>query len=467
MRLGMVTPRWGPAVIGGTEYWLRLLGEHLAADLGWEVHAFTTCATSAVTWADALPPGTRVEGGVAVHRHRSVSGRSSTYAPLDAVVRRVPDLLPSAVAESFVSAVGPFNPALVDDAAGAGMDLVAVTPYLYRPAIDAVRRLGRRVVWHGAAHDEAELRLPMMPSTFEAVGGLSYNSFAERSLVEATFDVAHLPAAVVGNAVVESAGDAAAAREWIGLDADEPFVLCLGRIERVKGTHALAELWRTYRGRRPGAPRLVLLGSANQALAGDAHVVVAGTCPEDVKWGALRAAEVLVAPSSWESFSLVVIEAWLAGTPVVVNSRCPPAVEQCRRSGGGLWFDSYAEFEVALDVLLGDSGLRDRLAGRGADFARRAYAWPAILDRYSALCDRVLEPRRLRGGTPRPVRSPADARHPRVQAGCAPPAGARGRAHREPDRWCRPAPGDRRGPAGRTGGGGRRRPVAGAAAVPR
>jgi hypothetical protein len=58
---------------------------------------------------------------------------------------------------------------------------------------------------------------------------------------------------------------------------------------------------------------------------------------EAVKWGALKAADPVVTPSAFESFSLVV-EAWLAGRPVAVNARCSATVEACRRSGGGLRF---------------------------------------------------------------------------------------------------------------------------------
>ncbi len=391
MRFGLVVGRYGAEIIGGTEHWLRLLCEHLAVVPGWDVHVFTTGAVSAVTWADERPPGTTVETGVTVHRHRSVSGRSTAYASLDGLVRRVPALLPDAVSRRFVDAVGPVCPDVIDDAASAGCDLMAVTPYLFWPAIEAVHRLGRRVIFHAAAHDEAELRFPLMRPVFEGVGGFSFNSFAERALVERHFRIAHLPAAVVGNAVVEVAGRPERARAELGLGADEPFVLCLGRVERVKGSHELAEMWGLYRRRRPGAPRLVLLGVVNEPLAGDSDVIVAGPCSEAVKWGALRSCRALVSPSAWESFSLVVVEAWLAGVPVVVNGRCPATVEHCRRGQGGLWFDGYAEFEVIMDRLLGDEALRAELAASGERYARAAFAWGPIVERYRALAERVVD----------------------------------------------------------------------------
>jgi glycosyltransferase involved in cell wall biosynthesis len=259
--------------------------------------------------------------------------------------------------------------------------------------VHAVPRLGRRVLFHGAAHDEPELHLRIMRPVFGAVGGFAFNSFAERSLVERTFPVAHLPSSVIGNAVVEREGDPVVARAALGLGPDEPFVLCVGRVERIKGAHVLAEMWQLYRRRRAGVPRLVLLGPVNEPLGGGDDVVVAGRHSEAVKWGALRSAELVVAPSAFESFSLVVVEAWLAGRAVVVNGRCDATVEACRRGGGGLWFSGYASFEVLMDRLLGDGDLRAQLAASGERYARELFDWGAIVSRYADLAERVLAAR--------------------------------------------------------------------------
>jgi glycosyltransferase involved in cell wall biosynthesis len=390
VRLGVLLPRYGVDVVGGTEHWLRMLAEHLVDRLGWDVEVFTTCATSAVTWADELPAGTSELHGVTVHRFPSVSGRDPAYGCLLPEIGRDPGAVSEELAHRFVDLVGPVCPDVVDAAEKSDSDLVAVTPYLFWPAVHAVPRLGRRVLFHGAAHDEPELHLQIMRPVFSAVGGFAFNSFAERSLVERTFPVAHLPSSVIGNAVVEGDGDPAAARATLGLGPDEPFVLCVGRVERIKGAHGLADMWQLYRRRRPGVPRLVLLGPVNDPLEGSDDVVVAGRHSEAVKWGALKAAEIVVSPSAFESFSLVVVEAWLAGRAVVVNGRCEATVEACRRSGGGLWFSGYASFEALMDRLLGDADLRAQLGASGERYARELFDWDAIVGRYADLAERVL-----------------------------------------------------------------------------
>ena len=79
----------------------------------------------------------------------------------------------------------------------------------------------------------------------------------------------------------------------------------------------------------------------------------------------MRDALVAVSPSALESFSLVVIEAWVEQLPVLVNGSCGPTREHCERSGGGLWFTSYPEFEAVLERLVSDDGLRAELGRRG------------------------------------------------------------------------------------------------------
>ncbi|HWE57395.1 MAG TPA: glycosyltransferase family 4 protein [Acidimicrobiales bacterium] len=400
MKLGLLVPRYGEEVVGGTEHWLRLLLEHLCADRGWAAEVFTTTAVSAETWADDYPATTTTVKGVTVHRFASRSGRNPEYLHQLPRLRADPAGFSPGEAMEYVRLVGPVCPDAVAAAEGSNCDLVAVTPYLYWPTVVGVPALGRRVLFHGAAHDEPELQLPVMERVFGAVGGFAFNTYSERALVEKTFRVGHLPSAIVGNAVDEGAGDPMAARAALGLGRDEPFVLCLGKVERAKGSVGLASLWRMYRARRPDAPRLVFIGPVHDqgiASAADAGVILAGRQPDAVKWGALTACSLLIAPSGQESFSLVVLEAWLSGRPVLVNGRCQPTVEHCRRSGGGLWFEDYGDFEVAVDRLLADPELGAALAARGHAYTRSEFAWPALLDRYEALAGRVLAGRVLAG----------------------------------------------------------------------
>ena len=105
-------------------------------------------------------------------------------------------------------------------------------------------------------------------------------------------------------------------------------------------------------------------------------IVLTGAVSEADKCDIVRDAMVSISPSALESFSLVVLEAWEQSVPVMVNATCDPTREHCERSGGGLWFGSYREFEAVLERLCADAGLRTLLGARGHAYVQRYYQWP-------------------------------------------------------------------------------------------
>jgi len=392
VKVAFVTPRYGAEVIGGAESGARLLAEHLAASGRAEVEVFSTCALDARTWANHYRPGTTSEGGVTVHRFASKSVRHPDFDARSQPVLAHPEAMSLEVCRRWILEQGPVCPDAVDAAAVSANDVVAFYPYLYHPTVTGVPRLGRRAVMHPAAHDEAPLRLPIFHEVFGAAAGFVFQTEAERHLVEERFPaVAGAHQVLVGLGVDESPGTAEAARSRLaGRLADgDPYLLCLGRVDRGKGTAALARFFDAYKARRPGPLALVFAGPVVHPIPSHPDIVMAGSVDEATKWGLLRGAEALVSPSGYESFSIVVNEAWAAGVPVMVNGLCGPTREHCEISGGGLWYESYAGFEVALDRLRQSPELASSMAQRGRAYVDARFRWSVIVDRYLAFCERV------------------------------------------------------------------------------
>jgi len=153
----------------------------------------------------------------------------------------------------------------------------------------------------------------------------------------------------------------------------------------------LAAFFRTYKKRHPGPLALALVGPISATIPEDDDVVLTGIVDEADKWDIVNDATVSISPSALESFSLVVLEAWVAGRPVMVNATCDPTREHCERSGGGLWFGSYREFEAGLDRLLADEELRTLLGFRGRAYVDEHYQWPVLIRRYARFLTEVVE----------------------------------------------------------------------------
>lgn len=358
------------------------LAEHLAARDGVECEVFTTRAVDASTWADELTAGTTVEGGVTVHRFTARHGRRSDFAARNA------QLLEGRIADDhdawqWLESLGPVCPDAVDAAVASRCDVVTVQPYLYHPCVTGVLALRDRAVLHGATHDEPPIHLPMYRDVYETAGALAFWSDAEQRVARRLFpSTATRPQLVVGFGVDDlPAGDLPDALR------ERPFVLCFGKVLRAKGCHALARAFAAYKDRHPGRLALVFAGAIIDAIPEASvrdDIVALGAVDERSKGALMRGARVLVSPSPYESLSLVVLEAWSAGRPVLVNGACDVTRDHVERYGGGLWFVDYATFEAALDRLLTDAELAGALGAAGRHAVATEFTWPTVLDRYLA-----------------------------------------------------------------------------------
>jgi glycosyltransferase involved in cell wall biosynthesis len=128
-----------------------------------------------------------------------------------------------------------------------------------------------------------------------------------------------------------SAPDGRRFRERLRIAAGAPVILFLSRLDRKKGLERLFEAMASLRPNHAGL-RLVIAGSAEErgyegrlreratALGIGDLVTWAGMLLGDDKWDAFAGSDVLALPSFNENFGIVVIEALLVGTPVVVSN---------------------------------------------------------------------------------------------------------------------------------------------------
>lgn len=383
-----MVPRYGLEVVGGAELGARMLAERIVAQLDWEAEVLTTCALRSDTWADDYEPGVVHINGVAVHRFRSVAGRDRGFESFSRRILADPFRASLDDQRRWIDLQGPLNPAVVEAVRVSDADVVVFYPYLYYPTVFGIGAAGSRAVMHPAAHDEPPLRLPLFRGVFAAARGLVFQTWSERRLVEETFPVGSTRQIVLGLGIEEGPGEPALARAALGL-GDRPYLACVGRVDDGKGTGMLVRFFAAYKAHRPGPLALVLAGPVINQPMDHPDIFVAGRVDEQVKWGLLRGAQALVQPSAYEAFSLVLIEGWSAGVPVLVNGRCQATREHCERSGGGLWFEGYASFEATLDRLLGDHELRSTLALRGTAYVDSHYRWPVLIERYGAFLEAV------------------------------------------------------------------------------
>jgi glycosyltransferase involved in cell wall biosynthesis len=393
MKVAFVVPRYGLQIRGGAETGARMLAEHLVADRGDQVEVFTSAALDALTWRDELHAGSERINGVTVHRILSEVGRGEGFHPLSGMLLADPEHASAEDCERWVDLQGPKSPDLLRAVEASDADVIAFYPYLYYPTIRGLPLVRDRAILHPAAHEEPALHLPVFDALFSGCRGFAFHTRSERRLVVERFRVATTPQVVVGLGVEESEGSAEAARAAFGL-GDAPYLLCIGRVDDKKGTGILWRYFRSYKERHPGDLRLVLVGQVVDPPDMGRDIIVTGMIDDASKWGLLRGAHALVAPSPFESFSLTVVEGMTAGAPAIVNAVCGATREHCEQSGAGMWFEGFAEFEAVLDRMLGDARLHETMRQNGFRYVEATYRWPVFMDRYGTFLEEFVARRR-------------------------------------------------------------------------
>jgi glycosyltransferase involved in cell wall biosynthesis len=162
-----------------------------------------------------------------------------------------------------------------------------------------------------------------------------------------------------------------------------PYLLYVGRRSATKNVNGLiVDFMAAEREIGPGRLALVLAGDGPVEIPAGAAILDAGYLDQEEKADALAGALALVNPSVNESFSLVVMESWLAGRPVLVNAACEVTAEHCRLSHGGFPYAGAAEFVEAVAWLLGHPQEAGALGRQGEAYVRLNYDWPVIAGRY-------------------------------------------------------------------------------------
>jgi glycosyltransferase involved in cell wall biosynthesis len=362
-------------IAGGSEQLCRALAEHL--NNRGECEVLTTCASDYMTWQNVLPPGVSDCNGVRVRRFPVDQPRN--IAKFNEFSSRV---LGGPVSredeEQWMRMQGPCSSALLEylRAEKSGYDAFVFFTYLYATTYFGLPLVKEKAVMVPTAHDEPPVYLSIFDSLFQKAGRLLFLTPEEQEFVYRRFALPADRGEVVGVGIQDLAPPEELPDALRSRIAGQPYVLYLGRVDPSKGCGVLVDYFQRFRQRNPSSRlRLVLAGKAAMKIAEDENIVATGYLTEGAKTRCIDDALCMVTPSPYESLCLAALEAWARGKPVLANAECRVLVGQCRRSGGGLWYGTYPEFEECLRTLVGNASLRGRMGASGADFVARSYAW--------------------------------------------------------------------------------------------
>ena len=386
MRILFVIQRYGLEVAGGSELHCRWLATRLARHH--QVEIATTCALDYIEWRNHYPPGDDTVDGLRVRRFPVARPRSEhRFSQIQDLVYHEEHTLDEE--REWVVENGPVCPALVKALPGWPADVVVFYSYRYYQSFFGLPLVADRAVLVPTAEEDPAVELPVFGPLFRAPRGILYLTPEERALVNGVSANQSVPSVVIGSGInVPEAWEAQDVRGRFALPGR--FLLYAGRIDRNKGADRLFAYYRRLADEWPDVPPLVLVGKPALPIPDHPKIRHLGFVSEEEKFALLAASDLLIMPSAYESLSVIVLEAWAMGRPVLVNAACKVLEGQCVRSGGGLFYRGYAEFAEALRVLARDPALGRALGAAGREYVRREYDWDVIERRVGGFFESLL-----------------------------------------------------------------------------
>jgi glycosyltransferase involved in cell wall biosynthesis len=411
MKLGIVVQRYGADIGGGAELHARYIAEHLARHA--EVRVLTTCARDYLTWQDAYPRGIEHVNGIAVERFAVSRQRDLVdFDRRSSLVFRETHSFQEELA--WLESEGPVSPALLARVREAAhdTDFLLFFSARYHHAWHGARAADARAVLVPTAERDPAMGLALFPPLFRGVRAIMYNSLEEQAFIRALSANERVPGVVVGIGS-EIPADVAAERARAKFDLRNPFIVYVGRIDANKGCAELFDFFMQYDSGRPhGSAQhsrgsalqldLVLIGTPVLPIPPHPRIRHLGYVTDQDKFDTIAAADALVMPSYYESLSMVALEAWALGRPVLANAHCDVLVGQCLRSNAGLYYGDAREFAAALDTLLREPALAAVLGRNGSLYYEQHYSWPVIERKYLDMFERLSSEPRTQAMEPLP-----------------------------------------------------------------
>ena len=400
--IALVTPWFGDGLIGGAEQQSNELVKRLAAR-GIPVEVLTTCSRSFdADWGtNAYAQGVESLGDSLTVRRFRVDRRDRrqfarvadglTSKPTRGLKRGV-NALTASEEQAFVEHnIRSSRLTAFLQLHGADYRAVLFIPYLYGTTLDGLPLVADRAFLQPCLHDEGYAYVGAVAKLFYSAAGLFFNSAGEFELAQRLYGPGIIDkSTVVGEGV-------SVARPSRDIDRvgdlrlrEEPYLLYLGRQEVAKNVNLLVAAYEGYRHSHFNSRlKLVLAGDRRSSFAHSSlGVIDAGRVSEDEKNALLEHCTAFVQPSTNESFSRAMYEAWMYGRPVVANAGCSVTADPVARCDGGWIAASRADWEQVFSEIEASSEAELAARGeRGRAYAVSVASWDEVTQRYVAAFD--------------------------------------------------------------------------------
>lgn len=385
-KIAIVNQRYGVEVNGGSEYYTRMLAEHLQND--YEVEVLTTTALDYDTWAPYYPAGVQKVNQINVRRFDVAKQRNIKYFSLvDRLIRNLP-WFRRCLEPLWVRAQGPYCPELIHyiKEHKEEFDVFIFVTYLYYTSLAGIPEVKEKVVFVPTAHDEYCIYFHAYRKLFEGIKGIVYLTGEEKSFVQQLYHNEDTLNCIAGSGVeLPKFIDTETMEKNYNLPTN--YVIYVGRVDIGKDCDELFDFFSRYIDETQKETELIVIGKMMMAKPENDRIRILGFISEEDKYGIMAGAKVLIMPSRHESLSLVLLESMAMGVPVLANGSCSVLEGHCRKSKAGISYQNYEEFKEGLEKLLDGDMNYYQMQDAGKYYVKENYNWDKTVGKYRELIE--------------------------------------------------------------------------------
>lgn len=265
-------------------------------------------------------------------------------------------------------------------------DLIYAPHYFYGTTHRVSEILESKVVLHPFFHDEpAAWTLPIR-QLVSRVDAIMVNSGVEKDIIEEKYGVGKFDIFEIGNVVEPLSYDKSLSNDILsefGIKNGR-YLLFVGRVVDEKNLPELLDWWSGTHSMAPDIDNLVIAGGGDkietykELYEKKCPVIFTGEVIEQQLGSLYDGCLAFVSLSHLESFSLVIMEAWLAGKPVIGHAHSGAIAWHIERSSGGLLVECGSQFGNLVAQLSQNAGLRKKLSKNGKKYVEDKYSRSAV-----------------------------------------------------------------------------------------
>jgi glycosyltransferase involved in cell wall biosynthesis len=378
----IVTSLFTGKSLGGTDRHTLELAKILS--IQYEITIGTTNSSDYITWRGDLQDGEFQFENIKVQRFKAEKQRNIKKFNRFYTSLLKKNNLTKEDCSNFINQQGPIVNNLVKYIQSniLNYDIFLFIGYMYFPTIYSLPLVKEKSILIPALHDEPVAYFPIYKEILTDDIIYAFNTIDELALFNKIFNFIPKKNNVIG-INISRVNELENENRFKSIDFK--FILYIGRIDNGKGIPELINFFKHWKFKNNSDIKLILSGKGDSSISTDDDIIITGYITETEKEYLIQKSILLINPSSLESFSLLLMEAWKFEKAVIVNSKSEILKNHCIRSNAGLYYSDLESFEKVINLVINDNELLVKLGENGKKYISMNYSSEIILNKFNQL----------------------------------------------------------------------------------